>query len=133
MENNVENVLDKLSEHVQSIASTKTIIGEEFTIGDFACKPVMKVGVGFGTGSGTGSNPKCKGEGSGTGAAAGIGLAPIGFLVAKGDEISFVPSDEKKGLQAIFDKVPDLIEKVMDMKKEKQDKEESKSKDKKDK
>lgn len=131
MENNVENVLDKLSEHVQNIASTNTVIGEEFTIGDFTCKPVMKVGVGFGTGSGEGDDPKCKGKGSGTVAGAGVGMSPIGFLVAKGDEISFVPSDEKKGLQAIFDKVPDLIEKVMEMKKEKHKKEDDKSSDKK--
>jgi uncharacterized spore protein YtfJ len=120
MENNVENVLDKLSEHVQSIATTSTVIGEEFTIGDFTCKPVMKVGIGMGTGKGDGEDPKCKGKGSGTIAGAGIGMAPIGFLVAKGGEISFVPSGEKKGLQAIFDKVPDLLEQLMEIKKKKE-------------
>ena len=133
MESNVENVLDKLSEHVKSIASTNTVIGEEFTIGEFICKPVMKVGLGFGTGSGSGDDPKCKGKGSGTGAAAGVGMSPIGFLVARGDEISFVPSNEKKGLQAIFDKVPDLIDKVMEMKNEKHKKAEEKASDKKEK
>lgn len=125
MENNVESILDKLSEHVQSIASTKTVIGEEFTIGEFTCKPVMKVGMGFGTGTGTGENPKhkSKGSGTGTGAGAGIGMCPIGFLAAKDNEIMFVPSNDKKGLQAIFEKVPDLMEKMMEMKnkKEKED------------
>lgn len=127
MENNVESVLGNLSGHVQSIASTKTVMGEEFTIGEFKCKPVMKVGIGFGTGSGYGEDPKCKGKGSGTAAGAGIGMAPIGFLVAKGDEISFVPTSEKKGLQAIFDKVPDLLEKVMEMKCEREKKEKDSS------
>lgn len=131
MESNVENVLDKLSEHVQSIASTNTVIGEEFTIGDFTCKPVMKVGLGFGAGSGTGDDPKCKGKGSGTMAGAGVGMSPIGFLVAKGGEISFVPSNQKNGLQSIFDKVPDLIEKVMEMKQEKHKKPEDDKADKK--
>ena len=37
-------------------------------------------------------------------------------------EISFIPSDRKKGLETIFDKVPDLVEKIMDMKKEKEEK-----------
>lgn len=127
MENNFGNVLNALSEKVQNMASTETIIGEEFTIGDFVCKPVMKVGLGFGAGNGSGDDPKCKGKGSGTLAAAGIGMSPIGFLIAKGDEISFVPADEKKGLQAIFDKVPDLIEEVMEMKKEKMKSEEPKN------
>ena len=119
MENNVENVLSSLSGHVKSIASTDTVIGEEFTIGGFICKPVMKVGIGFGTASGSGDDTKWKGKGSGTAAGTGIGMTPIGFLVTKGDDISFVPSNEKKGLQAIFDKVPDLIDKVMEMKCEK--------------
>jgi len=126
MENDFGNVLNSLTDKVQNMASTDTIIGEEFTIGEFTCKPVMKVGLGFGAGNGSGDDPKCKGKGTGTLAAAGIGMSPIGFLIAKGDEISFVPADEKKGLQAIFDKVPDLIERVMEMKKEKKEKEEPK-------
>lgn len=125
METNLEQVLDKLAEHVKGIASTETVVGDEFTIGEFTCKPVMKVGLGFGSGIGEGDDKrKCKGHGQGAGA--GIGMAPIGFLVTRGGEISFIPSDQKKGLQAIFEKVPDLLEKVMEMKKEKEDKEESK-------
>jgi uncharacterized spore protein YtfJ len=35
-------------------------------------------------------------------------------------KFSFISADSKKGLSAIFDKVPDLIEKIMEMKKEKE-------------
>lgn len=126
METNFEQLLDKLSEHVKEMAQSKTIIGDEFKLGDFTCKPVVKLGVGFGTGGGTGDDAKTKCKGNGSGAGAGIGIAPVGFLISKGDEISFVATDQKKGLQAIFDKVPDLMEKIMEMKKEKEEKENKK-------
>lgn len=116
---NFEEMLDKISESVKSFANTDTVIGEEFKIGEFTCKPVIRVGVGFGSGGGSGDDPKKKVAGSGGGAGAGIGIAPIGFLVAKGEEISFIPADKKSGLASVFDKVPDLVERIIEKTKEK--------------
>lgn len=117
MEINVESLLDKVSGHVKDLAKTETILGEEFQLGEFSCRPVIKVGTGFGSGSGSGIDPKSKSSGTGSGGGAGIGIVPVGFLVAKEGEISFIPSDKKSGLSAIFDKVPDMVEKMMEMKK----------------
>lgn len=121
MEINVEALLDKVSEQVKTLASTETILGDEFTLGDFTIRPVIKVGTGFGSGTGSGTDPKTKQSGTGGGAGAGIGISPVGFLVAKGDEISFIPSDKKSGLSALFDKVPDLVEKMAAMKNKEKD------------
>ena len=129
MDIKVDELLDKVSGHVKSIANTDTILGEEFTLGEYTCRPVIKVGTGFGSGTGTGEDPKGKGSGSGGGAAAGIGVTPVGFLVAKGSEISFVPSGLKAGLSSLLEKVPDLVEKVVDMKNKKEGKEEKEEKD----
>lgn len=128
MDIKVDELLDKVSGHVKSIANTDTILGEEFTLGEYTCRPVIKVGTGFGSGTGTGEDPKGKGSGTGGGAAAGIGVTPVGFLVAKGEEISFVPSDRKTGLSSLLEKVPDLVEKVADIKTKKEGKEEKESK-----
>ena len=127
MEIKVDELLDRVSEHVKSIASTDTVLGEEFKIGSFTCRPVIKVGTGFGSGIGSGDDPKGKYKGSGGGAAAGIGVTPLGFLVAKGDEISFIPVDKKTALATLFEKVPDLVEKMADMKKKEEKKEEKKA------
>ena len=129
MEINVEALLDKVSDHVKSMANTDTILGDEFTIGEFTCRPIIKVGTGFGSGLSEGEHHKSKKSGSGGGAGAGIGIAPVGFLVAKGDEISFIPSDKKTGLSALFDKVPDLVERITEMKdrEQKEEKKEEKS------
>lgn len=119
MDLNIETLLDKVAEHVKQMASTDTVLGEEFSLGDYSCRPVIKAGTGFGSGFGNGTDPKTKASGDGGGAGAGIGVCPVGFLVAKGDEISFIPSDRKSGLSALIEKVPDLVEKVAEMKKEK--------------
>ena len=125
MDINIENLLDKVSEHVKSLASTETILGEEFTLGEFTCRPVIKVGTGFGSGAGSGNDPKSnKGEGGGAGA--GIGITPLGFLTTKGDQIYFIPSDKKTPLSSLIDKVPDLVEKVAEMKNKENKKEEKK-------
>jgi len=116
MDIKIDELLDKVSGHVKSLASTETILGEEFTIGAYACRPVIKVGTGFGSGAGAGTEAKSKNSGTGGGAGAGVGVVPLGFLVAKGDEISFVPVDKKTALSTLVEKIPDLVEKVADMK-----------------
>ena len=127
MDIKIEALLDTVSEHVKSLASTETVLGEEFKLGEFTCRPDIKVGTGFGSGVGSGTDPKTKNQGSGGGAGAGIGFVPLGFLVTKGDEISFIPSDKKTALSSLLDKVPDLVEKVAEMKNK--EKEETEDKD----
>ena len=63
MDINIEHLLDKLSGHVKTLASTETILGEEFTLGEFTCRPVIKVGTGFGSGAGEGTIQKKAREG----------------------------------------------------------------------
>jgi uncharacterized spore protein YtfJ len=107
-----EEQLEKITEFIRSEANTKTVIGEQFVLGEFTCVPVIRVGLGFGSGGGTGDSPKT-GKGGGGGAGAGMGLEPIGFLVTRGDQISFVNSSKASGLAAAFEKVPDLIDKMV--------------------
>jgi len=116
METRIEDLLDKVSGHVKDLASTKTVLGEEFTLGDYTVRPIIKTATGFGSGMGSGDSPKGKGAGTGTGAGAGIAVVPVGFLVAKGDEISFIGSDKKSAMSSLIEKVPDLVEKVSEMK-----------------
>ena len=114
---NFETMLQRLAEFIQKEAKTETVIGEPFQLGGFNCVPVIRVGVGFGSGGGSGDSVKT-GKGEGGGAGAGLGIDPIGFLVTKDDDISFISTHQNKGLSAIFEKVPDLIDKLASRKKE---------------
>ena len=112
MEMNFETLLQRLTEFIQKEAKTETVIGDPFTLGEFTCVPVVRVGMGFGSGGGEGDSAKT-GKGQGGGAGAGIGIDPIGFLVTKGSEISFISTNQNKVLSTIFEKVPELISKFM--------------------
>ena len=115
MEMHFEELLEKVTDFIKSEAKTETIIGNSFKLGEFNCVPVIKVGLGFGTGGGEGEGNNLKqGKGTGGAAGAGIGLAPIGFLVSNGDDISFISAEVHSGLESAFEKVPDLISKYMD-------------------
>jgi uncharacterized spore protein YtfJ len=117
MEINFEDMLQRLTEFIQKEARTETVIGEPFELGEFKCIPVIRLGMGFGSGGGSGDSDKM-GKGEGGGAGAGIGIEPIGFLVSRGEEISFLNTRNNKGVSAIFEKVPELIKEMMSKKKE---------------
>jgi uncharacterized spore protein YtfJ len=117
--NNLNEVLGQMTEFLKSEAKTETIIGQQFKLGEFTCVPVMSMGLGFGGGGGEGKgNAKNSGEGEGTGAGAGagMGIGPVGFLVTRGDDIQFIPTRSSKGLSAVFEKVPNLIDRFIDKK-----------------
>jgi uncharacterized spore protein YtfJ len=111
MELHFEELLGKITDFMKSEAKTETVVGEQFKLGEFTCVPVIKVGLGFGSGGAEGAEAK-RGKGQGMGAGAGMGIEPIGFLVTKGDEISFLEAVKSHGLAAAFEKVPDLIENI---------------------
>ena len=108
-----ENLLGQVTSFIQSEAKSETVIGSAFELGEFSCIPVIRVGMGFGTGGGEGDAAK-QGHGEGGGAGAGLGIEPIGFLVSRADEISFVSTKTNKGLAAAFEKVPDLLAKFIE-------------------
>jgi len=109
MDLHFEELLGKITDFIKSEAKTETVVGEQFKLGEFTCVPVIKVGLGFGSGGAEGVETK-KGKGQGMGAGAGMGVEPIGFLITKGDEISFIEAVKSHGLSAAFEKVPELIE-----------------------
>lgn len=120
---NLNEVLNKVTEFLKSEAKTETILGQQFQLGEFTCVPVMSVGIGFGGGSGEGKGTAkgaAEGQGNGVGGGAGIGMGPVGFLVTHKGEIQFISAKSGKGLGAAFERLPDLLEKFISKKPESQ-------------
>lgn len=111
MELHFDELLSQITDFIKTEAQTETVVGDQFELGEFKCVPVIKVGMGFGSGGGEGTEAKAK-KGQGMGAGAGVGIQPIGFLVTRGEEISFLAAGKTHGLAAVFEKVPDLIERI---------------------
>ncbi len=110
MKLNFDEMLEKITSFLKSEVNTETVVGAPFQLGEFSCIPVIRAGMGFGGGEGE-ADKQSMGEGIG----AGLGIEPIGFLAARGDNISFISTKSNKGLSAAFEKVPDLISKYMEM------------------
>jgi uncharacterized spore protein YtfJ len=118
--NNIDEMLNKVSDFLRSEAKTETIIGQPFQLGEFNCVPVMSIGMGFGGGGGEGKGSaknQGEGEGTGAGAGAGMGMTPAGFLVTRVGEIQFIQAKSSKGIGAAFEKLPDLLDKYLNKEK----------------
>jgi len=111
MSTEMNDLVGKLTDFLKQEAKTETVVGKEFKLGEFTCVPVMRLGVGLGYGGGEGHDEKKGGGGSGGGA--GFGMDPIGFLVSRGGEISFVPSRQASGFSKAVELIPDVLEKFM--------------------
>lgn len=108
-----EELMKQITQFIRDEAKTETVVGEPFVLGEFTCVPVIKIGMGFGSGEGEGIEKKTKTKtGYGMGAGAGMGIEPLGFLVTKEEEISFIEAGKAHGLAAAFEKVPEMIEKI---------------------
>jgi uncharacterized spore protein YtfJ len=112
-----ENVLEQL----KSMANTETVIGKEFKLGEYTCVPVISVRIGFGSGGGEGDSKQGKGTGGGVGA--GVNIEPIAFLVTRGEEISLMNIKKGKGMETLFEKMPEMMDKVSKFTSKKADKE----------
>ncbi|WP_372794504.1 GerW family sporulation protein [Lutibacter sp.] len=114
MELHFEELLKQVTDFIKNEAKTETVVGQTFELGEFKCVPVIKVGLGFGSGGGEGFEKKeLKSEGMGAGV--GVGIEPIGFLVTKGENISFLEAGKTHGLAAMFEKMPEVIENIARM------------------
>ena len=109
---NLEAMISDILGNLKSIAKTDTIIGEEFKLGEYSCRPVMKVNLGIGGGGAEGDKEK-EGKGVAGGSGGGVNVEPIGFLVAREDEIKFITATGKKmDMSTLFEKMPEIVEKL---------------------
>ena len=119
-----QDLIDTLMKNIQQVAKTETIVGDPIQVGTSTVIPVIRLNLGFGAGGGEGegTDPKAGGGGKGTGGGGGGGIKiePAAFIVAKGDDLSIMAAPGRRGaLAEVFEHIPDLLEKVMDARKQK--------------
>ncbi len=111
----VEELLKTVSEEIARMISTKTVIGEQITVGDRTMIPVVKVSFGFGSGGGEG---KGNGEGAGSGGGGGACVEPIAFLVVSTEGVQLVNIKGKGVISQLVDALPEIMEKYESIKEE---------------
>ncbi len=117
MPDKLKGLLSSIMAELKHIADSETIVGKPVALGDVSVVPVTRLMVGFGVGGGEGESDK-KGQGFGGGGAGGARVEPVGFIVIGEDKVSFLPTKPGK-FEGLIDAIPDLLDKVKGLKKDK--------------
>lgn len=112
--NQFEGVVESLLNGMNSVLSTKTVVGEPTQIGDTIILPL--VDVSFGIGAGAGSN----GSKNTTSGAGGLGskMTPSAILVIKNGTARLVNIKNQDAVTKVLDMIPDLVDKFTRKKEE---------------
>lgn len=123
MNNGFGSVMESLLKGVDSILSTKTVVGEAKEFGDTIILPL--VDVTFGIGAGGNASDKKDGAGGGlTGK-----MSPSAVIVIKDGHTKLVNVKNQDAVTKILDMVPDVIDKISSKKKDKEMMDDEQAKD----
>ncbi len=111
-ENNFTGVIESLMRGMNTVLSTKTVVGEATQIGDTIILPL--VDVTFGVGAGASASDKKNG---GVGGFSGK-LAPSAVLVIKNGTIKLVNIKNQDTVTKVLDMIPDIVDKFTKPKEE---------------
>ena len=104
-DNNFNSVMTSLLKGVDSVLSTKTVVGEPIHVGDTILIPL--VDISFGLGAGAGNQDKKSNGGGGVGGK----MSPSAILVIQNGKTKLVNIKQQDGVTKILDMVPDLVDK----------------------
>lgn len=104
---NFQTVVESLMKGMDTVLSTKTVVGEATQIGDTIILPL--VDVSFGVAAGAGSN----GEKNSASGAGGLGgkMTPSAVLVIKDGSTKLVNVKNQDVLTKVIDLIPDMVDK----------------------
>ena len=124
MANNVEGLMGVSVEKIRELVDANTVVGTPITTPDGTTLiPVSKVSYGFASG-GSDLPSKSNSDLFGGGAGAGINITPVAFLTVKDGEINLLPVVSKPDtVDRLVSLVPDAVNKVSDLFKKKDEKE----------
>lgn len=104
-ESTFNGIMDSLMDGMNSLLSTKTVVGEASTFGDTIILPL--VDVTFGVGVGASSKSSDNGGGGGMGGK----MTPSAILVIKNGQTKLVNVKNQDSITKILDMIPDIVDK----------------------
>ncbi|MBQ7358756.1 MAG: GerW family sporulation protein [Lachnospiraceae bacterium] len=107
MANEFNSVVESLMKGMDTVLSTKTVVGEATQIGDTIILPLVDVSFGVGAGAGLNADKKTNRGAGGMGGK----MTPSAVLVIKNGNIRLVNIKNQDTVTKLLDMVPDLIDK----------------------
>ena len=111
-ENNFTGVIESLMKGMNTVLSTKTVVGEATQIGDTIILPLVDVTFGVGAGA-SAADKKTGGAGGFSGK-----LTPSAVLVIKNGSTKLVNIKNQDTVTKVLDMIPDIVEKFTSPKEE---------------
>lgn len=106
--NQFSGVVESLLKGMDTVLSTKTVVGEATKIGDTIILPLVDVTFGVGAGAGSNGNKKSQSGGGGLGGK----MTPSAVLViGKNGSTKLVNIKNQDTITKILDMIPDLVDK----------------------
>lgn len=115
--NQFQGVVEALLNGMNTVLSTKTVVGEATQIGDTIILPL--VDVTFGVGAGAGSSDKTN-KNSGAGGLGGK-MTPSAVLVIKDGSVKLVNIKNQDAVTKVLDLIPDIVDKLSKTKNKKEE------------
>lgn len=107
-ENNINAVVESLIRGMDSLAASKTVVGEAIEVNDTTILPL--VDVTFGVGAGAAVNDTRKNNSGGGGMAAK--MTPSALIVVKDGVTHLVNIKNQSTVNKILDMVPEVVDKI---------------------
>ena len=104
-ENNFTGVIESLMKGMNTVLSTKTVVGEATKIGDTIILPLVDVTFGVGAGANVGDK-----KNGGAGGFSGK-LTPSAVLVIKNGSTKLVNIKNQDTVTKVLDMIPDIVDK----------------------
>jgi len=105
-ENNFSGVIDSLMKGMNTVLSTKTVVGEATKVDDTIIVPLVDVSFGMGAGA-SGGDKKNGGGGSFSGK-----MSPSAVLVIKNGTTKLVNIKNQDTMTKVLDMIPDIVDKI---------------------
>lgn len=104
-DNNFNGVIESLMKGMNTVLSTKTVVGEATKVGDTIILPLVDVTFGVGAGASVGDKKN--------GGAGGFGgkLTPSAVLVIKNGSTKLVNIRNQDTVTKVLDLIPDIVDK----------------------
>lgn len=118
-ENNFNGVIDSLMKGMNTVLSTKTVVGEATQLGDTIILPLVDVSFGVGAGASAGDK-----KNGGAGGFSGK-MTPSAVLVIKNGSTKLVNIKNQNTMTKVLDMIPDIVDKITAPKEEMMDDEEA--------
>lgn len=114
-ENQFSGVVEALMKGMDTVLSTKTVVGEATQIGDTIILPLVDVSFGVGAGAGTNGEKKSQ---SGAGGVGGKMTPSAVLVIGKNGSTKLVNVKNQNTATKILDMIPDLVDRFTTKKEE---------------